>query len=823
MQIDNDSLAKSKELDRRVDSLLLGSLRFSSMDYRKEDICETFQNTYKWALEPPKPDSPQRWSCLVQWLQTGSGIYWMNGKAGSGKSTLMRYVYESSITRTLLSSWADGGELQLATFFCWYSGSAEQRSKAGMLRSLLYEILRQHRELIRKVFEDEWEEYRSLFHSVNDSGHVNMTMSWHVRRLERAFIQLAKSANEQLRLCIFIDGLDECEGGFQHEDHESISQLFKNVASSPYVKICLSSRPWLVFEQAFIGLPSLRLQDLTSDDIRLFVFEKLNSSEKMQSLIVTEPKLSEELVTEITTKSAGVFLWVDLVVGSLLRGLQNDDDLNQLLHRLRELPSTLKKLFQHMLDRIDPTYLPEACRILLIYQSFSEHASRVTPLDLDIAITATYQEALETNRTPMQPEEMIFRRNRITKKLKTHCLGLLEVHDNSEEEDKEDKMYRRISERHENQQDTKSTGANWQSDRIRLDTECRVTYLHRSVAEFLRRVQVKEKLYSEAQKQIGFQSSLSVLMGYLIAIRKSACTHYLETTSTERVWSTIRDALCCSANIPPEFDLRRAIILGELSSSSFRWLGRITESRPESQKLNTGTTLTWESEFLANATVLGLTSYVKNRIDSIGELITGPSQRPLLLHAIGIPEIGGERLMSQWFVARDKWNMSPETVKLLLERGSSPNDIVRWLPGKFEGSTIWDLTLHRLYTQIGTIDLQQPEVSHAWALVIKFFIEHNADLGKPRRLCERSRTLGKEYTIPLVVDAVFKYAAPSDAAMLHRVIEERRTSERPPEPSLFKHGDKRGAQSSSEDSQKRSKTWTNRVYLKGKGGGLRDS
>lgn len=137
----NHSLAKTKELDRKVDSLLLGSLRYSSMDYRKEDICETYQDTYKWALKDPKPDSPQQWSSLVHWLKSGSGIYWVNGKAGSGKSTLMRYVYENSVTRALLSSWAGAGELQLAAFFCWYNGSVEQCSKAGLLRSLLYEVL----------------------------------------------------------------------------------------------------------------------------------------------------------------------------------------------------------------------------------------------------------------------------------------------------------------------------------------------------------------------------------------------------------------------------------------------------------------------------------------------------------------------------------------------------------------------------------------------------------------------------------------------------------------------------------------------------------
>lgn len=342
-----------------------------------------------------------------------------------------------------------------------------------------------------------------------------MSMGWHVKRLERAFRQLTKSANDQVRLCFFVDGLDECDGDSQYEYHDSIAQLLKDISGYPYVKVYLSSRFWLVFEQTFNGLPSLRLQDLTSDDIREFVKDKFNSSEKMQQLIATDPKSSEEFLTEITTKSDGVFLWVDLVVRSLLRGLQNDDDLLQLFRRLRELPFTLEKLFQHMLDRIDPTYMSEACRILLIYQSFSRHASRVTPLDLDIATTAKYQDALVTNIIPMEPEEIAFRFNRTSTRLKTHCLGLLEIHDKSDdtEEHEHGTIYHEINESY-----AQSADANWQPDRIKLRTESRVTYLHRSVADFLRLAPVKERLYAEAQKQIGFQSSFSVLLGYLISV-----------------------------------------------------------------------------------------------------------------------------------------------------------------------------------------------------------------------------------------------------------------------------------------------------------------
>lgn len=100
--------------------------------------------------------------------------------------------------------------------------------------------------------------------------------------------------------------------------------------------------------------------------------------------------------------------------------------------------------------------------------------------------------------------------------------------------------------------------------------------------------------------------------------------------------------------------------------------------------------------------------------------------------------------------------MSPETVTLLLERGTNPNERCFWLSGKIEGSTIWEMTLHRLHTQIGTTDPQQAEVLHAWALVIKAFLEHNADLEATRWIYDRSKKFSEEYSISSIIDTIIE-------------------------------------------------------------------
>jgi len=58
---------------------------------------------------------------------------------------------------------------------------------------------------------------------------------------------------------------------------------------------------------------------------------------------------TSKLVREIATKADDVFLWVKLVVVSLLRGLQNKDNDSDLQKRLMELPNDLSALYEIMI------------------------------------------------------------------------------------------------------------------------------------------------------------------------------------------------------------------------------------------------------------------------------------------------------------------------------------------------------------------------------------------------------------------------------------------------------------------------------------------
>jgi hypothetical protein len=159
---------------------------------------------------------------------------------------------------------------------------------------------------------------------------------------------------QKTRFCIFIDGLDEYDG-----ESDELVEIVRYLADTEDVKLCVASRPWNAFEAAFGGarnqMRKLHLQDLNKSDIEKYVRAKIEKRDDFQGLKAREPG-ADELIQEITTKSRGVFLWVYLVVRSLIQGLQNADRIVDLQRRLRAFPSDLNEFFNHIFLSLDMVY-----------------------------------------------------------------------------------------------------------------------------------------------------------------------------------------------------------------------------------------------------------------------------------------------------------------------------------------------------------------------------------------------------------------------------------------------------------------------------------
>jgi hypothetical protein len=76
-----------------------------------------------------------------------------------------------------------------------------------------------------------------------------------------------------LKICLVVDGLNEFGGD---DDYEGLGAFFRDITDSKQIKVLLSSRPLVVFEDLFGNGPNLKLQNLTHRDIEKYVHDKFS-------------------------------------------------------------------------------------------------------------------------------------------------------------------------------------------------------------------------------------------------------------------------------------------------------------------------------------------------------------------------------------------------------------------------------------------------------------------------------------------------------------------------------------------------------------------
>jgi hypothetical protein len=147
---------KAQRTKEGVEHEFLESLCSGSRSDRSEGIASAHYRTLEWVFKDPQKNN-EPWESFFQWLTDGSGVYWIEGKAASGKSTLMRYIRNHPKTQECLEKWSLPNQLVTASHFFWNSGNEAQRSHESLLSSLLFEILGKHNEFIPRAFPKEWE------------------------------------------------------------------------------------------------------------------------------------------------------------------------------------------------------------------------------------------------------------------------------------------------------------------------------------------------------------------------------------------------------------------------------------------------------------------------------------------------------------------------------------------------------------------------------------------------------------------------------------------------------------------------------------------
>ena len=123
--IDKNRQKQRDEVQQDKEKLLqkefIDSLMFPEITTREENIKSSHEKTFQWIFGRFAADQ-KPWDNLVEWLETGSGTYWINGKAGSGKSTLMRFICQDVRTDEALAFWAEDRDVLRPSFYFWAAG-----------------------------------------------------------------------------------------------------------------------------------------------------------------------------------------------------------------------------------------------------------------------------------------------------------------------------------------------------------------------------------------------------------------------------------------------------------------------------------------------------------------------------------------------------------------------------------------------------------------------------------------------------------------------------------------------------------------------------
>ncbi|KAM7195871.1 NACHT nucleoside triphosphatase [Rhypophila sp. PSN 637] len=289
---------------------LLKVLKSESLEFRMESISTAHTRTFEWVLDSEKDDCSNPTN-FTSWLQNADTreIFWVRGKPGSGKSTLMKFLCNDSRTLEHLRDWAgEQNSLVIDKHFPWSAGASLQKSCRELARSLLFDVLRQCPKHLREA-------EKCLDHEVSTdealgNGSHNALALWEL-------LNILINENPATCICFFIDGLDEFEDG-----SEVVVILLKELARHQNAK----------------------LEDLTQRDIQMYVSETLMSNQRFKRLS-EQDGTAAQLMEEIVQKSDGVFLWVYLA-----------DSTSFLWKRLRSFPTDLEEFFCRMLRDIPPIY-----------------------------------------------------------------------------------------------------------------------------------------------------------------------------------------------------------------------------------------------------------------------------------------------------------------------------------------------------------------------------------------------------------------------------------------------------------------------------------
>jgi hypothetical protein len=328
---------------------------------------------------------------FARWLGGNETLFWISGKAGSGKSSLMSLIQGDKRTAKALAAWANGLHVYTFSFYFWPPGTKMQKSICGLLRSLLYQLANAKPAIFDLVI----------------SANPALYNGWTTTSLLAA-LRCSLPAFHEDRVFLMLDGLDEYE-----DQYAELLEVILDCQHMAHVKICLASRPETAILAKLKGYPSLRLQDLNAQDIKTFVEGKLRP---------LGDRITNDLIQKVIQRADGVFPWAVLVIKSMESGALAGDDIKTLQVRLNTTPVELDSLFEQLLSNVDDVHY-ETFSVCLFHLNERIWKRRSTLKRSIGLITAT----MPASRGIDSGEDFLASCLETSERIVAQCKGLIEV------------------------------------------------------------------------------------------------------------------------------------------------------------------------------------------------------------------------------------------------------------------------------------------------------------------------------------------------------------------------------------------------------------
>ncbi|KAI9687707.1 MAG: hypothetical protein M1822_001787 [Bathelium mastoideum] len=299
---------------------LLECLHFDQINDRFVNIQPSQAKTCEWLLESTE---------FMDWLDDDKyaehhGLFWMKGKPGCGKSTLMKFIF-TNIKKFTSNS-------PVLSYFFNARGARLEKSIIGLYRSLIVQLLR-NCQFNQRLLDE-------ILH-LNGCPSTNQVKT-NREVLKQLFLHVIASMHLP-NITIVIDALDECDEVEVRDMIAFLQMLGENSIGTRnmMIRVFFSSRhyPHITVQPAI----EMKLEDQHGhfEDIDKYLSRRLQIGLGRQA---------DQIRREIHDRASGVFLCVVLVVQDLNRAFDRGH-VHTIRERLHQTPTDLNDLFRRMLTR----------------------------------------------------------------------------------------------------------------------------------------------------------------------------------------------------------------------------------------------------------------------------------------------------------------------------------------------------------------------------------------------------------------------------------------------------------------------------------------